>query len=234
MTHRKLTILFVEDELFLAEIVKESLESRQFNVRHHATASAALGAYYTSRPDIIVLDVMLPDADGFAVARRIRETDMEIPIIFLTSKSLPQDVVNGFESGGNDFLKKPFSMEELVVRIRALTSRTRTLFGGAADLNAPIPIGTKYSFHYQQAILHQMGNRSIALTAREAELLKLFLLNRNQLMQRKDILLHIWGNDDFFTGRSLDVFISRLRKYLQHDPAVKIMNVRGVGYKLIS
>ncbi|HEY4061317.1 MAG TPA: response regulator transcription factor [Puia sp.] len=228
MTHRNLTILFVEDEPFLAEIVKESLESRGFDVVHHLTASAALEAYYTSRPDILVLDVMLPDADGFAVARRIRETDMEVPILFLTSKSLPQDVVTGFESGGNDYLKKPFSMEELVVRIRALTSRTRTLYGGAADFEAPVPIGTKYSFLYSQAIL-RAGAGTIALTAREAELLKLFLLNRNQLLQRKDILLHIWGNDDFFTGRSLDVFISRLRKYLQQDPDVKIMNVRGGG-----
>jgi len=226
-------ILFVEDELPLAEIVKESLETRGFSVRHVTTATNALEAYYGQRPDIIVLDVMLPDADGFALARRIRDTDRDTPVIFLTSRSLPQDVVTGFESGGNDYLKKPFSMEELVVRIRALTSRGRTLFAGSADMNTPTPIGAKYLFHYHQALLRQ-GDQSISLTSREAELLKLFLLNRNQVMQRSAILLHIWGNDDFFAGRSLDVFITRLRKYLRQDPSVKIMNIRGVGYKLIS
>jgi DNA-binding response OmpR family regulator len=232
MTVHQNTILFVEDELYLAEIVKESLESRGFIVSHHATARAALEAYYSNRPHIIVLDVMLPDADGFAVARQIRNTDMETPIIFLTSKSLPQDVVTGFESGGNDYLKKPFSMEELVVRLKALLSKSRTLFENGANMDAPITIGEKYHFLYREALLKQ-GDTAIALTAREAELLRLFLLNKNQVMDRKSILLHIWGNDDFFSGRSLDVFITHLRKYLRHDPTVKIMNVRGVGYKLI-
>lgn len=229
----KRTILFVEDELNLAEIVRESLESRGFAVTHRATASAALEAYYAQRPEIILLDVMLPDADGFAWARQVRATDMDTPILFLTAKSLPQDVVTGFESGGNDYLKKPFSMEELVVRIKALISKNRTLITPVADTTTPVSIGQQYIFLYHQALLQHNG-QTISLTAREAELLKLFLLNRNQVMDRKSILLHIWGNDDFFTGRSLDVFITRLRKYLRHDPAVKIMNIRGVGYKLVS
>lgn len=233
MTKKSITILFVEDELHLAEIVKESLESRGFVVIHHTTATTALESYYTDKPHIIVLDVMLPDADGFAIARQIRNTDMDTPVLFLTSKSLPQDVVTGFESGGNDYLKKPFSMEELVVRIKALTSRSRTLFGNAGNFEELIAIGTQYTFHYQRALL-QHDSTGITLTAREAELLKLFVLNKNQLMDRSSILLHIWGNDDFFTGRSLDVFITRLRKYLQHDPSIKIMNVRGVGYKLVT
>ncbi|NII25322.1 response regulator transcription factor [Pseudoflavitalea sp. X16] len=232
MTDRQLRILFVEDELNLAEIVRESLESRGFQVTHLATASTALEAYYNQKPDILILDVMLPDADGFALARQIRATDMDTPVIFLTSRSLPQDVVTGFESGGNDYLKKPFSMEELVVRIKALTSKSRTLFREMADPDAPVIIGSQYAFHYRQALLKR-NEVIVSLTAREAELLKLFLLNRNQVMDRKSILLHIWGNDDFFTGRSLDVFITRLRKYLQHDPEVRIMNIRGVGYKLI-
>ena len=232
MTGKPTTILFVEDELNLAEIVKESLESRGFEVIHHATATAGLEAYYSQRPDMLILDVMLPDADGFAMARQIRATDMDTPVIFLTSKSLPQDVVTGFESGGNDYLRKPFSMEELVVRIKALTSKSRTLFAEMADPDAPITIGAQYSFHYHQTILRHK-EKTVSLTAREAELLKLFLLNRNQVMDRKSILLHIWGNDDFFTGRSLDVFITRLRKYLSQDPGVRIMNIRVIGYKLI-
>jgi DNA-binding response OmpR family regulator len=232
MTNSHLTILFVEDEVYLAEIVKESLENRGFQVAHQPTASAALDTYYSRRPDIILLDVMLPDADGFALARQIRGTDPDTPIIFLTSRSLPQDVVTGFESGGNDYLKKPFSMEELIVRIRALTTRNRTLFGESTDFLTPIPVGGTYLFHYQSGAL-KYGDIVTMLTAREAELMKLFILNRNTVLERKAILLHIWGNNDFFAGRSLDVFISRLRKYLQHDPGVKIINVRGVGYKLI-
>lgn len=228
----KRTILFIEDERNLAEIVRESLESRGFLVTHHTTASAGLEAYYRQRPDIILLDVMLPDADGFACARQVRATDMDTPILFLTAKSLPQDVVTGFESGGNDYLKKPFSMEELVVRIKALISRNRTLIAETADHAMPVAIGAQYIFLYHQALL-QHKDSSITLTAREAELLKLFLLNRNQVMDRRSILLHIWGNDDFFTGRSLDVFITRLRKYLRHDPEVRIMNIRGIGYKLV-
>lgn len=227
-----MNILFIEDELYLAEIVKESLESRGFTVRHHATATAALESYYSIRPDIIVLDVMLPDADGFTLARWIRATDMDTPVIFLTSKSLPQDVVTGFENGGNDYMKKPFSMEELIVRIKALASKNRTLFDASADFSTDIAIGTKYLFHYQSGVLKQ-HDRAIVLTAREADLLKLLLVNRNQVLTRKAILLHIWKNDDFFAGRSLDVFVSRLRKHLQHDPEVKIINIRGFGYKLI-
>jgi DNA-binding response OmpR family regulator len=229
----KRTILFIEDEPNLAEIVRESLESRGFAVTHHTTGTAALAAYYSQRPDVILLDVMLPDADGFAWARHLRTTDMETPLLFLTAKSLPQDVVTGFESGGNDYLKKPFSMEELVVRIKALLSKSRTLIAENTPTDSPLPIGTQYTFLYHRAIL-QHRDQPIALTAREAELLKLFLLNRNLVMDRKSILLHIWGNDDFFTGRSLDVFITRLRKYLRHDPEVKIMNIRGIGYKLVS
>lgn len=231
MTNKRTTILFVEDELNLAEIVKESLESRGFLVDHYASATAALEAYYSCGPDVIVLDVMLPDGDGFSFARRIRSTDMDTPILFLTSRSLPADVVTGFENGGNDYLKKPFSMEELVVRIRALTSRSRTLFKASADSQAPASIGTKYVFDSRLNILK--GERDIALTAREAELLKLLLLNKNQVLERKAILLHIWNNDDFFAGRSLDVFISRLRRYLEPDESVRIINVRGVGYKLV-
>ena len=232
MTQKRATILFVEDELNLAEIVKESLESRGFAVHHHATAAAALQAYHSIKPDLILLDVMLPDADGFAVARQIRSADLQTPLIFLTAKSLPQDVVTGFENGGNDYLKKPFSMEELIVRIRALTSRGQTLFTSPAGKETQIAIGTCYSFHHHLGELVQ-GGQVIALTAREAELLKLLLLNKNQVVERSTILLRIWNNDDFFSGRSLDVFISRLRRYLCHDAGVKIINVRGIGYKLV-
>lgn len=227
-----MTVLLVEDEINLAEIIKESLETRGFTVLHCSTAKQALDYYYAHRPGVVVLDVMLPDADGFAVASQIRTTDMDTPVLFLTARSLPQDVVTGFESGGNDYLKKPFSMEELVVRIKALTSNTRTLYGTARPEEASFTIGTQYAFQYHMCLL-KSGQQEIAITGREAELLKLLLVNRNRVVDRAVILMTIWGNDDFFAGRSLDVFITRLRKYLKNDPEVKIVNIRGVGYKLV-
>src|SRR5215510_14467838 len=146
-------ILFVEDELPLAEIIKECLENRGFEVSHFATATGALQNYYKNKPGAIIIDIMLGDADGFSLDREIRSHDMTTPIIFLTSRSLPQDVVEGFESGGNDYLKKPFSIEELVVRIKALLSKTRTLFADTSMLTASVPVGTKYSFNYKTSVL---------------------------------------------------------------------------------
>lgn len=224
-------ILFVEDELSLAEIIKETLESRGFHVFHASSAAEGMEAYSQRRPDIILLDITLPDSDGFSFARLIRQTNMDIPILFLTSRSLPQDVVKGFESGGNDYVKKPFSIEELIVRIKALLSSNRTIFTQSSANENQFHIG-KYMFNYLQAYL-QKDEKKIKLTSREAELLKLLLLNRNQVLERKNILLHIWQSDDFFSGRSMDVFITKLRKYLKDDPSVQIMNVRGVGYKLL-
>lgn len=221
-------ILFAEDEVILAEIVKESLESRGFMVIHCETAQDTFDLYQEYSPDLIILDVMLPDADGFTVARQIRERDRNTPIIFLTSKSLPQDVVTGFESGGNDYLKKPFSIEELVVRIKALLGRGVVC---KEDIrNSIIAIG-KYSFNQPLQKL-SIGDRFIDLTARETELLTLLLVNKNQMVERKKILIQLWGNDDFFSGRSLDVYITKLRKYLQWDACVQIVNIRGKGYKL--
>lgn len=225
-------VLLIEDEVQLGQIVKDSLEMRGFEMLYAEDGREGLKLYHEHHPDVVVLDIMMPNMDGFSVTTEIRKEDKLTPIIFLTAKSQTADVVKGFELGGNDYLKKPFSMEELVVRLKALMSKSRTLFENGANMDAPITIGEKYSFLYREALLKQ-GDTAVALTAREAELLRLFLLNKNQVMDRKSILLHIWGNDDFFSGRSLDVFITHLRKYLRHDPTVKIMNVRGIGYKLI-
>jgi DNA-binding response OmpR family regulator len=222
------TILFTEDELILAEIVKESLESRGFRVIHCETGSDTFDLYRRHCPDLIILDIMLPDADGFNLARQIRERDGNTPIIFLTSKSLPQDVVTGFESGGNDYLKKPFSIEELVIRIKALLGKG--FARKEESKNSIVAIG-KYSFNQplQKLILEPLV---VDLTARETELLTLLLLHRNQMVERKTILKQLWGNDDFFAGRSLDVYITKLRKYLHHDKGVQVVNIRGRGYKL--
>lgn len=224
----KVDVLLVEDEPVLAEIVQESLQSRGFEVVHVDTIARAKAVYYDNKPDIIVLDVMLPDGSGFDFARQIRNVDTDLPIIFLTSRSLPQDVVEGFESGGNDYLKKPFSLEELIIRIRALLSKNRLVINKSVGITE---IG-RYRFYYPQGELKFEAN-SRALTTRESEILNLLIMNRNQLLNRDELLLNLWQNNDYFSGRSLDVFITKLRRYLKDDPSVSILNIRGRGYKLI-
>jgi len=223
-------VLLVEDEPVLAEIIRDSLQSRGFRVMHTVSAIEALTLYADQKPDIMILDVMLPDGDGFAIAKQIRYTDIDTPIIFLTSRSLPQDVVEGFESGGNDYLKKPFSLEELIIRMKALMSCNRL----AIAINGALKntrLGD-YVFEYPKGLLRLGGNCRV-LTTRESEILQMLIVNRNQVLSRSTLLMTFWGNDDYFSGRSLDVFITKLRKYLKDDPSVSILNIRGQGYKLI-
>ena len=227
---QKHRIILIEDEITLGEIIKESLETRGFEVNHFVSGQEGFLHILKKKPDIIVLDVMLKDADGFALAKSIRQTDKETPILFLTAKSLPQDVVAGFESGGNDYLKKPFGLEELLVRIKVLLSKDRLLTSEKEESEV-ISIG-EYSFHLSRQQLQYYGE-SIRLSSREAELLKLLWFSRNRVLERKTILLKLWNDDHVFNGRSLDVYITRLRKYFAKDPQVQIINYRGIGYKLI-
>jgi DNA-binding response OmpR family regulator len=224
-------VLLVEDELVLAEIISESLQSRGFTVMHTPSAKNALQLYNSYFPDIVILDVMLPDGDGFDIAKQIRNGDVDTPIIFLTSRSLAQDVVEGFESGGNDYLKKPFSLEELIVRMKALLSRNRLTIHIEPN-SQNVRIGD-YRFQYPRGILSFAGAERI-LTTRECEILQMLVVNRNRVLSRQTLLLTFWDNDDYFSGRSLDVFMAKLRKYLRNDPGVSILNIRGQGYKLIS
>jgi len=230
MNYVKPTILFTEDELALAEIVKESLEAKGFEVRHVQSAAETLTEYYARKPQLLILDVMLSGESGFDIAKKIRSTDIDTPILFLTARSMPEDVVAGFEHGGNDYLKKPFSLAELVIRIKALLNKNRLAINTEIGLTE-MQVG-KYSFYYTQRSL-QLTGKNRELTFKEAEVLKLLIINRNNIIERKTLLMNIWGNDDFFTGRSLDVFITKLRKYLEGDTSVKILNIRGIGYKLI-
>lgn len=221
-------ILLVEDEVLLGKIVKESLEVRGFTMYHALDGKEGLKRYRELKPDLIVLDVMMPEMDGITLAREIRKNDRYTPIIFLTSKSQTQDVVKGFESGGNDYLKKPFSMDELIVRIRELLSR------GAGAPNGPstvFQIG-RYQFDYEKQCLRD-DNGNQQLSHREAEILMRLCMQTGRVLERKQVLLDLWGDDSFFNARSMDVFISKLRRYLKGDPSVQIVNIRGVGYKLI-
>ncbi len=219
-------ILLAEDEEALGTIVKESLETRGFEVIFCKDGEAAKSQYQVYKPDLLVLDVMMPKKDGFTLVQEIRKQDQFIPIIFLTAKSRTEDVVEGFGYGANDYLKKPFSMEELIVRIKALLG-TQRVSGG----REPVTIG-QYSFDPQKQVLSTGANEEI-LTNRESELLFALIQNKNQLTDRKEILNTLWGNDDFFNARSMDVFISKLRKKLSQDPSIQIINVRGYGYKMV-
>ena len=215
-----------EDEPSLGHIVKESLETRNFEVHLATNGEEAYALYQTQQPELLVLDVMMPKKDGFTLAEEIRKENVQIPIIFLTAKSQTKDVLAGFEHGGNDYLKKPFSMEELIVRIHALLNRNLL----KKDLEQII-IG-KTLFNYKQQTLF-FNNKNQSLTHREAQLLYYLYKHKNNVLDRSFILKKLWGNDDFFNARSMDVFISKLRKKLKNDTSIQIINVRGYGYKLI-
>lgn len=217
-------ILLAEDEPSLGQIIKESLETRNFEVILCENGVVALQKYKEEKPELLVLDVMMPLKDGFTLASEIRVHNSEIPIIFLTAKSQVKDVVEGFEIGGNDYLKKPFSMEELIVRINSLLKRNTI----ETDT---INIG-KFTFNLKKQTL-EINSTVETLTHREANLLYYLIKNKNQVLERSFILKKLWGDDDFFSARSMDVFITKLRKKIKKDPAIQIINVRGYGYKLI-
>lgn len=228
----KIRLLLAEDEVALAHIVRESLEEQHFEVTLCFDGEQALKKYSESKPDIMALDVMMPKMDGFEVAKKIRETDRTIPIIFLTARSQPKDVVAGFESGANDYLKKPFSVEELIIRVKVLLSTNRLLekpSNGSGKENYNIG---NITFNPTKNSIQQ-GITTWQLTARESDILKILCQNGQDMIPRKTILKSIWGDDTFFNARSLDVFITKLRKHLQADPNVQIINIRGVGYKLV-
>ncbi|MGX5818133.1 response regulator transcription factor [Chitinophaga lutea] len=227
----KASVLLVEDEQQLAQIVRDSLEMRGFRMYCAHDGREGLRLYRQHKPDVLVLDVMMPDLDGFSLATEVRKTDKSIPIIFLTAKSQTADVVKGFELGGNDYLKKPFSMDELIVRIRSLLSRVQPVTQPVAG-DDTVVIG-QYAFNYPQQSLTR-NNHTQTLSHREAEVLWRLCRHRNQVTERRSMLIDLWGDDNFFNARSMDVFITRLRRYLKEDPRIQIVNIRGVGYKLIS
>lgn len=223
----KITILLAEDEPALGLIIKESLETRNFKVFLAENGVDAYNTYKKEDIHLLVLDVMMPKKDGFTLAKEIRMEDDTIPIIFLTAKSQTQDVVEGFTIGGNDYLKKPFSMEELIVRINNLLNRIKM-----QHTSEILQIGD-YTFDFPKQTLQYQKDDSEQLTHREAHLLFHLIKNKNEVLERSLILNKLWGNDDFFNARSMDVFITKLRKKLKQDNSLQIVNIRGFGYKLI-
>jgi DNA-binding response OmpR family regulator len=227
----KIRILLAEDELALAHIVRESLEQENFEVILCSNGEQAYQKYIECKPDILALDVMMPRMDGFEVAKNIRLKDKTTPILFITARSQPKDVVAGFESGANDYLKKPFSVEELIVRIKVLMSDNRLLQKAKVKKEENFSIGNILFNPYKNTI-HQ-GTATWQLTSRESDILRLLCQQEQDVLPRRSLLKTVWGDDSFFNARSLDVYITKLRKRLEADPNVQIINIRGVGYKLV-
>jgi DNA-binding response OmpR family regulator len=224
----QLKILLCEDDENLGMLLREYLQAKGFNAELCTDGEAGYKAFLKSKFDIAVLDVMMPKKDGFALAQDIRQANAEIPIIFLTAKTLKEDILEGFKIGADDYITKPFSMEEVVFRIEAILRRAR---GKKNRDVSSFPIG-KYTFDSQKQLL-TIGNKQEKLTTKEAELLKLLCNKLNELLPRDYALRTIWIDDNYFNARSMDVYITKLRKHLKDDPNVEILNVHGKGYKLV-
>jgi two-component system, OmpR family, response regulator VicR len=228
MSESKAHLLYVEDDESLSYVTRDNLELNGYAITYFDDGKKALEAIRAGQKyDLCILDVMLPEVDGFDLAKAIRERDDQVPIIFLTAKSLKQDKLHGLTIGADDYMTKPFSIEELLLKIEIFLRRTK--FAGTLRTNKPVSIG-KYEFDYKNLSLTTEGYAE-TLTQKEADLLQLLSDHRNQVVKRSFILITIWGKDDYFLGRSLDVFISRLRKYLSLDDRIKVENIHGVGFK---
>ena len=223
-------ILLVEDDEALRFIVKDNLEQRNYEVEVAENGEIALNLFRQNNFDLIILDVMLPKIDGFRVAETIRENNDQVPIIFLTARSMTEDKIKGLTIGGDDYIPKPFSMEELLLKIKIFLKRSQSIPVDQPDESSKkITIG-KFVFQSEDLTLSLNGNVR-NLTLKEAELIKFFAENINKVLSRNEILENVWGSNDYFLGRSLDVFISRLRKYFKADSSVKITNLHGIGFR---
>ncbi len=224
----KIKILLAEDDENLGSLLREYLIAKSYDCDWHVNGEKAYKSFIKNHYDLCVLDIMMPVKDGYTLAKEIRMTNTEIPIIFLTAKSLKEDVIEGFKAGADDYISKPFSMEELLFRIEAVIRRAKK------DMISPqseYKIG-KYLFDSDKQLLI-LDNNIQKLTTKESELLKLLCNNKNSVLERNFALKTIWIDDNYFNARSMDVYIAKLRKYLKDDQSVKILNIHGKGFKLI-
>lgn len=228
MNIKNSNILLVEDDPSLGFVVKDNLQRSGFGVKLANNGKQAYELFLSNNFDICLLDIMLPEKDGFSLARDIRKTNAEMPIIFITAKSMEEDKIRGFQLGGDDYITKPFSMQELILRVEAVLKRSKK---EASNNGKDIFKIGDYDFHYKTLeLIHPSGKKT--LTKKEAELLRLLCVHQNTVLERETALKIVWGEDDYFLGRSMDVFISKLRKYLKSDPRIQIINIHGVGFKL--
>lgn len=227
---KKLNILLAEDDDNLGQLLYAYLQGKGFSVTLARTGKAAYEKYNGNKThfDFIILDVMMPEMDGFTLAKEIRELDKQTPILFLTAKSLKEDKLHGFDLGADDYMTKPFSMEELLARINAIMKRVAP---ESKDVNESMFVG-KIKYEPELSTLHlEEGIKK--LTTKENQLLQLLVKNKNEILDRQATLRAVWGDDNYFNGRSMDVYIAKLRKLLKEDPSIEIMNIHGVGFKLI-
>lgn len=225
----KINVLLVEDEEMLAMIIKDTLSEEGFDITLASNGVEGIRQFFKKRPDILVADVMMPDMDGFEMVQKIRQTDATTPVLFLTARSAIKDVIAGFELGANDYLRKPFNMQELIIRIRALTGRIN--MHETKETPSYYEIGDYLFNPISQTLMHNGTEET--LSHRESEILKLLCINKEQVVETQNILLVLWGDDSYFNTKSLHVFITKLRHKLAKDERIKIINVRGIGYKLI-
>lgn len=222
-------ILLAEDDPSLGFVIKDNLSFKGYDVTLCTDGEAAEQSFQANSYNLCIFDVMLPKKDGFSLARSVRSRNSQVPILFLTAKAMMEDKLQGFSTGADDYITKPFSLEELFCRIEVFLRRSQ-------EPDAPVTeeknftLG-QYLFDYVNLSLRDDASEK-KLTQKEADVLRLLYVNRNRVLKREEILKHIWGDDDYFMGRSMDVFISKLRKYLKEDPSVQIVNYHGVGFKL--
>ncbi len=223
-------VLLAEDDKNLGNILKTYLEAKSYPTVLCPDGKIAYEAFKREKFDFLVLDIMMPEMDGFTLAKKIRKIDKEVPILFLSAKAMQEDRIQGFEVGADDYLTKPFSMEELLLRIKAIMRRSKNVEN---DSNKSIFNFGNYTFEYNRQTLTIDGHEQ-KLTSKEAELLKLLCENINNVLDRTIALNKIWFDDSYFNARSMDVYVTKLRKYLKADPNVELINVHGVGFKLVA
>ncbi len=226
---QKTKLLLAEDDENLGLLLKEYLVAKGYDADLYPDGEAAYKGFMKEHYDICILDVMMPKKDGFTLAKDIRIVNAEIPVLFLTAKNMKDDVLEGFKLGADDYITKPFSMEELIMRIEAILRRTSQ--EGASSSQQVFTLG-RFSFDTRKQTLSQ-GEEAVKLTTKESELLKLLCQNANKVLERNYALKSIWIDDNYFNARSMDVYITKLRKHLKDEPSVEIINVHGKGYKLI-
>ncbi len=227
-------ILLVEDDQNFGDVLRSYLEMHDYEVVLATDGMAGLEAYKKEAFDLCIFDVMMPKKDGFTLAKEIREKDNEIPIIFLTAKTLKEDILEGFKIGADDYISKPFNSEELLLRVQAILKRSQKAPDPKEDIKE-FDIG-KYHFNYPLRILSFNGGETIEkskLSPKEAHLLRLFCIYKNDVLPRSEALTKIWGEDNYFTARSMDVFVTKLRKYLKNDENIEIVNIHGNGFRLL-
>ena len=229
MMDDKIKILLCEDDENLGMLLREYLQAKGFVAELCADGEAGFKAFLKTKFDICVLDVMIPKKDGFTLAQEIRSANTDVPIIFLTAKTLKEDILEGFKLGADDYITKPFSMEELVFRIEAILRRTK----GKKSRESTVYRLGQFTFDTQKQLL-QIGEKQTKLTTKENELLALLCSHSNEILQRDFALKTIWIDDNYFNARSMDVYITKLRKHLKDDPQIEIINIHGKGYKLIT